>query len=105
MARTLRRFEILLPLRFNTGEPVPPALFHATRRELEDQYGALSLETQVIHGLDRETGAQEDRLIRLFADVPDTPESLAFFLAKKEQWQERFQQAEIYVVSYLLWVL
>lgn len=105
MTRHLRRFEILLPLRLNTGEPVPPALIEATRREIEDQFGALSLESQVIHGLDRDSGNQEDRLIRLFADVSDSAESLAFFHLKKKLWQQRFQQEAIYVVTFPIEVM
>src|SRR5688572_20845831 len=94
MAEHLRRFEILLPLRFNDGSVVPADLLEQTRAELKDAFGALSSETQVIQGFDRDTNG-EDRLARLFADVPDTAENLAFFLAAQNRLQERFQQKEI----------
>ena len=41
-----RRFEILLPLRFNDGRPVPKELLEKTHEELKYEFGALSLETQ-----------------------------------------------------------
>ena len=43
-----RRYEILLPLRFNTGKPVSKALLAQTLQELESRFGAVTCETQVI---------------------------------------------------------
>ncbi len=45
-----RRFEILLPLRFNDGSPVPDALIAQTLVELRRRFGAVSSETQKIEG-------------------------------------------------------
>ncbi len=45
-----RRFEILLPLRFNDGSPVPDALIAETLEELRRNFGAVSSETQRIEG-------------------------------------------------------
>ena len=39
MSRTLRRFEVLLPLRFNDGQPVPNDLVADTLIELEERAG------------------------------------------------------------------
>ena len=36
-----RRFEILLPLRFNDGTQIPKALLAQTVQELEDRFGAV----------------------------------------------------------------
>ena len=105
MAQQLRRFEVLLPLHFNDGQPVPPEVLDATRRELEARFESLSLESQVIRGIDRRTGEQEDRLVRLFVDAPDTQRSRAFFLERKAAWKERFRQEEIWVVTYPVEVL
>ncbi len=33
MSKTLRRFEVLLPLRFNDGQPVPEEIVAETLRE------------------------------------------------------------------------
>ncbi len=51
MSRSLRRYEILLPLRFHDGQPVPDDLVADTLLELEQRFGAVSSETQTIRGL------------------------------------------------------
>jgi hypothetical protein len=45
MSGTFRRFEILLPLRFNDGQPIPNELIGVTLLELEQRFGAVSSET------------------------------------------------------------
>jgi len=50
MRTTLRRCEILLPLLFNDGKPVPFELIGQTVLELRQQFEAVSSETQAIHG-------------------------------------------------------
>jgi len=45
-----RRYEILPPLRFNDGQSVPDALISDTLLELENRFGAVSWETQIIRG-------------------------------------------------------
>jgi hypothetical protein len=42
-----RRYEILLPLRFNDGKPVPKALLAQAVQELEDRFGAVSCESHI----------------------------------------------------------
>jgi hypothetical protein len=42
--REYRRYEILLPRRFNDGNPVPPGLLRQTFRDLETRFGAVSAE-------------------------------------------------------------
>ena len=48
MSRALRRYEVLLPLRFNDGQPVPDEIVAETLLELEQHFGAVSCETQTI---------------------------------------------------------
>ena len=48
-----RRFEILLPLRFNDGSPVPDELIADTLLEIRHHFGAFSSETQRIEGQSR----------------------------------------------------
>jgi hypothetical protein len=80
MSSTLRRFEILLPLRFNDGKSVPDELVGQTLVELRQQFNAISAETQVIRGHWQHEGEEfRDELTRVFVDVADTPESHAFF--------------------------
>ena len=44
----LRRYEILLPLRFNNGQPVPPELVADTVFKLREHFGAVSWESSTI---------------------------------------------------------
>ncbi len=46
---SLRRYEILVPLLFNDGTPVPEALLAQTFAELRFRFGASSWETQLVH--------------------------------------------------------
>lgn len=104
MSQHLRRFEILLPLRYNDGRTVPVELLDETRAELKYQFGGLSSESQVIQGFDRDTTG-DDKMIRIFADVPDTAENLAFFLQAKKRLKQRFEQEEIWITTYQIEVL
>ena len=75
MSKPYRRFEMLLPLLFNDGQPVPEGLIAETLVELEQKFGAVSSETQTIHGRWHQEGvAYRDDLVRVFVDVPDEPE-------------------------------
>jgi hypothetical protein len=101
MNSTFRRFEILLPLRFNDGQPIPETLVAETLLEIEDRFGAVSAETQQIHGIWRHAGrSYRDELTRIFVDVPDVPESVTFFRELKERLKSRFQQIDIWMTSH-----
>ncbi len=50
MSGTVRRFEVLLPLRFNDRTPVPEDAVADTLLEFEERFGAVSCETQTIRG-------------------------------------------------------
>ena len=64
-----RRYEILLPLRFNDGSAVPEHLVIDTLLELRQQFGAVSSETQIIQGQWLHAGIlHPDELMRLFVD-------------------------------------
>lgn len=76
MSDSYRRFEILLPRRFNDGQSVPDELIADSLLELEERFGAVSSETQTIRGLWRyEDQLFRDELIRVFVDTPDVVES------------------------------
>jgi hypothetical protein len=103
MSRTLRRFEVLLPLRFNDGRSVPEEIVADTLLELEQRFGAVSCETQSIRGYWRHEGeSYRDDLIRIFVDVADEPAHRLFFLEFKEQLKGRFQQLDIWMTTYLI---
>ena len=106
MSGILRRFEILLPTRFNDGQSIPDELFADTLAELEQQFGSVSSESQVIHGRWSYQGQMyRDDSVRVFVDVPDTATSREFFVGYKEQLKSRFRQLDIWMVTYSIEVI
>ena len=106
MSRSLRRYEILLPLRFNDGRLVPDDLVADTLLELEQRFGAVSAETQTIRGLWRNEGeSYRDDLIRVFVDVADETEHRQFFLELKARLKARFHQIDIWMTTFPIEVL
>jgi len=96
----LRRYEIFLPLRFNDGQPVPDSLVADTLLELEQRFGAVSSETQVIRGRWAHEGqTYRDETVRVFVDVPDLDEHREFFVAYKNQLKARFRQLDLWLVT------
>lgn len=103
MSSLQRRFEILLPQRFNDGQDVPDELLAETLLELRGHFGAVSAETQTIRGVWEHAGqSYRDELIRIFVDVSDTPENQQFFREFKEQLKVRFQQIDIRITTHLI---
>ena len=102
----LRRYEILVPLLFNDGSPVPEALLAQTFVELKTKFGAASWETQVVRGIwEHEGETYRDNLTRFFVDVPDLPEHRAFFKEFKQTLKQRFRQVEVWITSHPLDVI
>jgi hypothetical protein len=96
-----RRYEILLPLRFNDGQPVPWELVGETLLELRRRFSAVSWETQTIRGMWEHEGTEfQDDLVRVFVDVPDLPEHRQFFADLKGHLKSRFQQLDIWMTTY-----
>jgi hypothetical protein len=56
MGISYRRYEILIPSRFNDGREIPEALFVETLFALRNRFGAVSSETQVIEVSGRTLG-------------------------------------------------
>ena len=101
MSTSYRRFEILLPLRFNDRSPVPDALIAEALVELQQQFGAVTSETQIIQGLWQNQGQiYRDELMRVFIDVEDTPENRQFFHAFRDRMKARFRQVAIWMTSH-----
>jgi len=99
----LRRFEILLPLRFNDGQPVPDALIGNTLVELEDRFGTVTWETQVVRGRWRHEGqVYEDDSMRVIVDVDDVATNREFFHRFKEHLKSRFKQIDIWMTTHLI---
>lgn len=106
MSRSLRRYEILLPLRFNDGQSASDEIVAEPLLELEQRFGAVSTETQTIRGLWRHEGeSYRDDLVRVFVDVTEEPEHRRFFVEFKERLKARFQQIDIWMTTYPIEVL
>ena len=102
----MRRYEILLPLRFNDGTPVPDELVGGVLVALRERFGAASFETQTIRGVwQHEGAAYRDDLVRVFADVTDSPVNRAWFLELKERLKRDFRQLDIWLISHPIEVL
>ena len=102
----LRRYEILVPLLFNDGRPVPEQLLARTFAELPQRFGAASWETQTVRGTWEFRGTvYEDNLTRFFVDVADLPEHRVFFQEFKQDLKLRFDQLEIWISSHSLDVI
>ena len=97
------RFEILLPQRFNDGQPVPDELIADTFLELRQKFRAISCETQIIRGIwEHASQSYRDELIRVFVDVLDTPENQQFFREYKEKLKIRFKQIDIRITTFII---
>lgn len=95
----LKRYEFLLPLRYNDGSPIEPEKFEQTRLELVAQFQGVTFDPQPVRGFWVQQGTEyEDLLVRVIVDVEDTPETHAFFTQFKETLKERFQQLEIWMI-------
>src|SRR5262245_29163232 len=106
MSSALRRYEILLPLRFNSGAPVPNDSFAQTLLEIRKQFGAVSTYTLPIRGeWEYEAEVFRDESSLLFVDVPDTPENREYFARFKETLKARFEQIDIWMTTYPIEVI
>jgi len=106
MSISYRRYEILLPRRFNDGSPVPPSLLAETLIDLRQRFGAASCETQTIQGQwQHQSEIYHDELVRVFVDVEDVPQNREFFLRFKNRLKQEFNQIEIWMTSHVIDVM
>ncbi len=101
MSSRWRRFEALLPLRFNDGRDVPEEWLAEAVLEFVERFGAASYETQRVEGHWRSGGVlYRDDLVKLVVDVPDTAGNRRWMREFKARWRERLEQLELWVVSF-----
>jgi len=101
MSSTLRRFEVLLPLRFNDGSEIPQELLGEALNEIVDRFGAASFETQAVVGQWQHEGTMyRDELSRLIVDIRDTAKNRKWMKQFKTRWKERLRQLEIWMTSF-----
>jgi hypothetical protein len=97
----LRRFEVLLPARFNDGEEVPDDLLGEAVNEIIDQFNAVAWYKDAAVGYWQQGGKLfRDNLGLVVVDVPDTAKNRKWMKAYKARWKERLDQLEIWMVSY-----
>jgi hypothetical protein len=101
MSSKWRRFEVLLPLQFNDGRDVRGEWLAEAVLEVVDHFGAASYETQKIEGHWRLGGVlYRDNLVRLIVDAPDSVRNRQWMRRFKKRWKKRFEQEELWLVSY-----
>jgi hypothetical protein len=106
MSTSYRRYEILLPRRYNDARRVPTRLVTETIIDLREKFGASSCETQTTRGQWQHQGVvYHDELVRVFVDVEDTQENRQFFLGFKTRLKSRFEQLDIWLTSHPIDVL
>jgi hypothetical protein len=98
---SFRRYEIILPTRYNDGTPVAKDEFWAAAKEIVAEFGAASYWPEPFQGIWVHQGqTYADENVRLLVDVEDTPENAAFFRQFKTTLKQRFRQIDIWLVSY-----
>ena len=101
MKNKSRRFEVLLPARFNDGRDVPDELLGIVIDEVIDQFHAATYYKDAAEGHWLHEGTVfHDSLGLLVVDVPDTAANRKWMKAFKARWKERREQLEIWMVSY-----
>ncbi len=96
-----RRYEVLLPRRFNDGRAVPNALLGEAVNEIIACFGAASFERFRVEGRWRFKGKLfQDILARLVVDMPDKRPNRQWMKRFKARWKTRLEQIEIWMVSY-----
>ena len=96
-----RRYEVLLPVRFNDGNDVPEELLGEPVNEMVEQFNAASFYKDTIEGRWRHAETlYRDDLALLVVDVPDTKKNRKWMKAYKARWKERLDQLELWMVSY-----
>jgi len=69
--------------------------------EVVEHFGAASYETQKVEGHWRYGGVlYRDNLVRLVVDTPDSAKNRQWMRQFKERWKSRFEQLELWMVSY-----
>ncbi len=98
-----KEYVILLPLRFNNGEPVPAERLLKTREDLVAHFGGASFDPGTVAGFWlHEDSLFSDELIRVRVSSHQAELDDAFISRYKETLKERFEQEEIYITAYII---
>lgn len=103
MNNKLRRFEILLPLQFNDGREIPPDWLAEAVLEIVEKFDAASYETQKVEGHWRYQGIlYRDNLVKIVVDAPDKDENREWMRNFKVRCKEKFEQIDLWLISYTI---
>ena len=92
-----------MPLTHNDGRPIDPERFRQTQDELLDRFEGASILPGTVRGFWVHGGTRyEDDSLLIRVDTGTTKEDRHFFVRLKETLKERFEQIEIYIVSYAI---
>jgi hypothetical protein len=101
-----RRYEILLPLKFNDGRPVGDELLDQTREDLLARFEGMTYNPQGLIGTWIHGGVRyHDECVQVTIEVEDTPENHEFFVSFKANLLSRFEQLDIYIAYYAVDIL
>jgi hypothetical protein len=96
-----RRYEVLLPVRFNDGRDIPKKLHAEALDEMVSKFEAVSFDNRKVEGLWQNKGVlYRDQLSRIVVDIPDTVTNRKWMKRFKARWKERLQQIELWMISY-----
>lgn len=101
------RFELLLPLTDNEGNPFEPEIFFQVQQDLLERFSGYRCQPLAPHlgAWTEEETTYYDQLLMFTVDAPRSNESLDWFLEYKEHLKVRFRQMEIYLaISEVLWL-
>jgi hypothetical protein len=105
----MRRYEVLLPASSNDGRAIADICVRCvpdTLTDVVDRFGALSIDRGTTDGVWISMGRRyDDTSSRLTIDVPDTDDARQWMTRFKDALLARFDQVEIYMVSYAIDVL
>jgi hypothetical protein len=94
MSSKLRRFEVLLPVRFNDGGDIPEALLGEAVNEIVLQFSSVSFRRDAIEGQWQHEGVLfRDNLACVVVDVPDIPNNRKWMKASRCAGKNAFNRS------------
>jgi hypothetical protein len=101
MSSKWRRFEVMFPIAFNDGKPVPRKWYGKAFREVVGQFSGGSLAPQPVVGAWRHKGViDHERNVLFICDIPDTEANRRWMHDFKARWKAKLEQLELWMVSY-----
>lgn len=100
----MKLFRIFLPKKYNDGRPVEFKKIREVAEEIRERFGAYSSNPfgilPVMEGIwisdQRRVYREEMFIIELF--VQDTFDNNKWIKAKQEEWRQRFEQEELFII-------